>query len=215
MGSSSVAAGTSLARKIATVCWVGLCLAGVGVVFWIEDWRYALPTTKPTDYTSALVGVVTELPPELAAHAPRGRPALLHFFNPECPCSRFNYEHVRRLACQFDGSLSLVLVAESADRLDAPPPGFDAPTVHDSDGRLADTFGVYATPMAVVLDAQQRLVYVGNYSSGRFCVDPAREYVRLTLEALERGEACSVDLLPPVYGCPLPSDRTRREESTR
>lgn len=195
--------------------WVVVCLASIGLVFWTEDWRYSLPTERPSNLASVAVGVAVDLPLILAVHAPHGRPALLHFYNPDCPCSRFNLEHVRKLERQFEGALSIVLVVESTDHLTESPPGCDAPIVLDVDGSLADSFGVYATPMAVVLDAQRRLAYVGNYSSGRFCVDPAREYVRLAVETLERGELVTFQLARPVFGCPLPSDRTPAEAGTR
>ena len=67
-------------------------LAAIGGVFWLQDWRYSRPTPRPEGWHAVAAGTRVALPPEIEAlrRARPGAPVLLHFFNPDCPCSRFN-----------------------------------------------------------------------------------------------------------------------------
>lgn len=135
----------------------------------------------------------------------------LHFFNPLCPCSRFNIDHVRELRGSFGSRVDLVLVLEGDDRqaLDEAALSLhvDAPHVCDLDGAIAQRFGVYATPQAVLLDSDRRLYFRGNYNTSRYCVERSTQFARRALESLtagspapDFGEAAST-----AWGCSLPS----------
>jgi hypothetical protein len=191
-------------------CQAALCCV-IAWVFWWQDLRYALPTPRPAGL---------EQPPTGATFADLvsdERPTLLHFFNPDCPCSRFNLTHLRRLTRDFAGRVRFVAVLSL--ETDANPSAtlksfsawhLDAEPLLDPGGRLAARLGVFATPQAVVLGRDGRLIFRGNYNAGRYCVDPRTEFARLALLAAVEGTP--LPEFPPVattaYGCELPTARS-------
>lgn len=144
-----------------------------------------------------------------------GKPLFLHFFNPRCPCSRFNLDHVRDLTKRYGGRVRFVAVVQSGDPLhtavDPRTLGLPMEMVSDKDGAIAHACGVYSTPQAVLLDSAGRLYYRGNYNNSRYCTVAASQYARIALDALLSGSP------PPhlpvsattAYGCPLPSNLER------
>jgi hypothetical protein len=185
-------------------------LGGIGWAFWRQDLQYALPTPRPAGWHRPAVATRVALTPDLdrlRASRPR-RPLLLHFFNPSCPCSRFNVDHVRALASRFGDDVQFVAVLADGEpetmRAAFRTLGLDVPYVVDRDRRLAEALGVYSTPQAAILDAGSRLYYVGNYNRTRYCRDRDTEYARLALEALLAGVPPSAAIDGgPAYGCPL------------
>ncbi len=190
-----------LFRCLVVIGSAATALGLMGAAFWQQDWQYSLPAERPLDLVQPPVGAKIALP--LTA----GRPTLLHFLNPDCPCSRFNADHVRSLMERFGQKVRFVAVVggrgEASRRVRAELK-LDMEVLPDETGDLAERAGIYATPQAVVLDAQGRLYFRGNYNRSRYCLEPEAEYARLALEALLAGHA------PPQfpaaeisYGCPL------------
>jgi hypothetical protein len=187
-------------------------LGFVGVVFWHQDWRYNLPTPRPSGLQQQREGVFLSLPAPIAAlrNSRPGRPTLLHFFNPGCPCSRFNLDHVKALAREHQAEALFVAVVPGAvghsSVRAAEERRLGMPVIYDSDGAIAATCGVYSTPQAVILDQDGRLRYRGNYNLSRYCVSPATEFARLALEGTLAGKPSPA--FPAVatiaYGCALP-----------
>jgi hypothetical protein len=186
---------------------VGALLA-MGVVFWEQDLQYSLPTERPAALQQPAHGSQFALPPALARIVSRdaAKPLLIHFYNPDCPCSRFNREHVDTLRRRFAGAVQFVEVVEAAPQ-DAAPSDEALPYVVDGDGAIAAAFGVYSTPQAVLLDGERRLVYRGNFNTTRYCTTPQTQFVRIAIEALF-GEGAPVrdPRAEVAYGCPLPID---------
>jgi hypothetical protein len=176
-------------------------------MFWYQDWQYSLPTPRPSSLRQPPLGTRLELPADLPA---RQKPTFIHFFNAECPCSRFNVDHVRDLIRQFGDRVTFAAVVESDHRRDALS-AFNAldlgiPATVDSAVNIASRYGVYSTPQAVILDQDGKLYYRGNYNLSRYCVDPATEFARIALEKILANLP-----KPPLpaeatvaYGCPLP-----------
>ena len=77
--------------------------------------------------------------------------------------------------------------------------------IPDPGGHRAARLGVYSTPQAVVIGADGRLFFRGNYNTTRYCVDSRTEFARIAIEALLAG--IPLPDLPPqarvAYGCPL------------
>jgi hypothetical protein len=188
-----------------------ILLVAEAAVFWTQDWRYNLPTPKPAHLLQGAPGETLELPAELQqirTSIPGGL-VLLHFYNPDCPCSRFNLDHVQRLALQFRGRVAFVAILQTdptdaqVGRRESRRLGFRA--VMDLDGKIAAACGVYSTPQAVILDADGRLLFRGNYNLSRYCTSPATEFARLALEVGVEGRA--VPQFPAAaHGCPLPTE---------
>ncbi len=198
-------------------------LAVVGAVFWHEDLRYSLPTPKPPELVQVKTGEGLPVEHWLGATglSVQGKPVLLHFFNPACPCSRFNLDHVHELRRNFGDRVLFVAVVQAEvedDELDELDDeledlDLDLPYVVDRHGTIAREAGVYSTPQAVVVDERGRLVYRGNYNVSRYCVDPRTEFARLALESLVAKQSVT---LPETdaYGCELPA-RVAERTATR
>lgn len=197
---------------MAAACGV-VGLAMVGLSFWRLDLRYALPTPIPSAYTVVGPGDVVALPSELASRELRsGRPTLLHFYNPECPCSRFNLDHVRELATRHADTARFVAVLEcepdeAPDVLESLRAHFDQ-AVFDPDGRIAAAVGVYSTPQAAIVTSDNKLFWRGNYNTSRYCANRESEFARLALERACAGESAPHpdERAQKAWGCPLPND---------
>jgi hypothetical protein len=189
-----------------------LLLTLVIAVFWYQDWQYSLPTPRPEALKQPALGMVmsvAEVLPGVAKYD-RSRPLLLHFFNPGCPCSRFNLDHIRELTRTYGDRVNIVAVLEedSTDNLidGFRRTGLPIRAVVDSNRTLATALGVYSTPQAVILDPRGTLIYRGNYNSSRYCVDRRSEYARIALDALLafRPQPALEPAAFIAYGCRLP-----------
>lgn len=191
------------------------CFALVAFVFWREDLRYSQPTPRPVDLPEVPLGTAVPLSTWLSSaglsEAPATRPVLLHFFNPECSCSRFNLDHLHDLQRQFADRVTFVAVVQSRDssaneratRERVDELGLGMPYLIDHGGRVAQQAGIYSTPQALVLDEGAHLVYRGNYNTSRYCTDPRTEFVRIALESqLSKRSIAVGETLS--YGCELP-----------
>jgi hypothetical protein len=200
---------TSLRPYVLMVVFSLTCLAGIGLLFWYQDLQYARPTPRPARMVQQPVGARLVLGAKGAM--PGKKPLMLHFFNPSCPCSRFNRRHLRDLYNQYGGAVDMVVVLQAKDTLEAIGKyrDWELPMAYVTDpaGELAERCGVYATPQAVLLAPDARLYYRGNYNTGRYCVNRDTEFARRAVEALLAGQAAP--LFPTVaetaYGCLLPT----------
>ena len=178
--------------------------------FWVQDLKYSLPTPKPASLAAVAVGSQPDLPamPGLAG----GRPLVLHFFNPGCPCSRFNLDHVRALVREQGTRVHFVAVLQGDDegelRRQFASLGLGIPCVPDAHGAVAAACGVYSTPQAVILDGKGRLYFRGNYNLSRYCQAPGTEFARIALESFLSGKSVPVfpDAALVAYGCELPAN---------
>lgn len=203
-------------RSLAAGVLAGVLAGAMAWVFWQQDGQYARPTPRPAGWRRATVGTTVALPPtiERLRAARPGRPLLLHFFNPSCPCSRFNVDHVRALTARFAGDVTTVAVLAEGEpatmRAAYRTLALDLADYYvDADHRLADALGVYATPQAAILDGAGRLYFVGNYNRTRYCRERETEFARIALESLVAGRRppAVVPAADVAYGCPLPARR--------
>jgi hypothetical protein len=206
-----VLAPPSARRIVAATCVVVASLAWIGRAFWEEDLRWSMPTPRPADVVQPDVGARIATPAALAGLVDEGVPTLLHFFNPTCPCSRFNVDHVRDLVQEYGARTRVVVVlqGESEEKLERAFRGLDLDARHvvDRDAVIARAYGVYSTPQAVVLDRSGAIAYRGNYNVSRFCIEPATQFVRCALEdVVEHRPVRALDTRATIaYGCALPS----------
>lgn len=186
--------------------WLLALVAAVGSLFWYQDWVYQLPTPVPDTYTPVRNGTVIRVNSPVVMQS--DKPVFLHFFNPVCPCSRFNQPQFKALVRQFDRQVNFAVVVMSPrsysveqiqQRL-----GLRIPVLMDSS--LARACGVYATPQAVLLDSRHRLYYRGNYNRSRYCTDEQTSYAKQALTGLltQSGRVTDERALT-AYGCSLPS----------
>ena len=196
--------------KLLLVSLSSLILSGLILgTFWFQDWQYALPTPKPKGLVQPAVGA--DIRP--ACLTPDARPLFLHFFNPDCACSRFNLDHVRQLVHDYGTRVQFVAVVETqTEGGNTPLPNYHLPmpALIDREGRIAKRCGVYSTPQAVLLDSGGSLYYRGNYNVSRYCTHRSTEFARLALISLLASRTVPLQPRPAAvaYGCQLPSNPT-------
>ncbi len=187
--------------------WLVLIFSGIGILFWYQEWVYNLPTPVPVDYEPVAIG--DEIDVQIVVSPGSSKPVFLHFFNPDCPCSRFNIPHFKSLVQKYGGVVNFVIVpmmlkgqqyttAEIQNKF-----GLDIPVLFDS--KIAAVCGVYATPQAVIIGDGDKLYYRGNYNRSRYCTDTKNNFAQIALEALLRQTANPVfsPMALKAYGCQI------------
>jgi AhpC/TSA family len=192
-------------RKGIIIIWLTILLTGISALFWYNDWQYRLPTPVPVNYMAVATGEKIDL--KLNLSRKNEQPLFLHFFNPNCPCSRFNFKHFKWLLNTYGDKVNFAIVImsnktytekEIQDKYDIKIPVF-------FDTAIATSCGVYSTPQAVLIDRNDQLQYRGNYNSSRYCSDTKTEYARIALDALLKNKNVVFDQAAlKAYGCELP-----------
>lgn len=193
-------------KKWIVIIWLMILLSAVGVLFWYNEWVYQLPTPVPKNYKAVSQGKFIKLSGPLNSY--HSKPLFLHFFNPECPCSRFNIKTFRSLVKQYGSEVDFVVIVMSKKTftVEAIQDKFNLNIPVLSDTTIATTCGVYSTPQAVLLDAQHKLYYRGNYNSSRYCTDEKTSYAKIAIKGLLHDNAKMLfdQLALRAYGCQLP-----------
>ena len=184
-----------------------LLFSAVGALFWYNEWVYHLPTPIPENYKPVSQGKLIKL--NRALDADHSKPLFLHFFNPDCPCSRFNISNFKSLVKQYGHQVDFVIVVMNnkfytAKEVQAK---FDLNVPVLFDASIATTCGVYSTPQAVLLDQEHKLYYRGNYNSSRYCTDEKTSYAKIALAGLlnDHKKIIFNQLALRAYGCSLPN----------
>lgn len=190
-----------------------LCFGAILYLFWSQELKYVLPTPVPANYRSRDVREKIDL--QSLPMAKKNTSVYLHFFNPDCPCSRFNLKHFNSLVNQFGSQVQIFAVIPAyADAVRAREMinNEDVILIQDKSDALAIACGVYSTPQAVVIDSSQKLFYRGNYNKSRYCTVKESNYAEIALNALVTGQEPppSIALATTSYGCELPD----KENST-
>ncbi|MBL7856465.1 MAG: hypothetical protein JNM57_02160 [Cyclobacteriaceae bacterium] len=185
-----------------------LCFTGIAMIFWQQELQYARPTPLPARYTSVGFSERINLSGDLAF--PEDSALYFHFFNPDCPCSRFNSKHFSDLVNRFQAHFKIYAVIPAYADLDRAQRmlGDRVTVVQDHDDVLAKACGVYATPQAVILDKNHQLFYRGNYNKSRYCTLKESNFAELALTAFVNGEQLPAfsPLATQAYGCELPAE---------
>lgn len=193
-------------KSLTTLVIVALLISIAGI-FWWQEWQYLLPTPKPTAYAPPPVAA----PVQVAGIQEDIKPVFLYFFNPDCPCSRFNEAHFRKLMRMYGDRVHFqaVLQVDSSYSLEdfREEYGWPVDVLLDTGAHIADACGVYSTPQAVLLTPSHTLYYRGNFNRSRYCEDTTTAYAQKAVQSLLRGE------MPPdfgpaattAYGCELPA----------
>ena len=175
-------------------------------IFWYADWKYSLPTPLPNHYHAVNPGQYIDLHGKLPVAS--NKPLFIHFFNPDCPCSRFNIPYFKSLAKRYGARMSFAIVvlnnkAYTAEEIQNK---FDLDVPVSFDSTLAVACGVYSTPQAVLLDVNGHLYYRGNYNKSRYCTDNRSNYARMAIDSLIYNNDRPVfdRYALTAYGCQLP-----------
>jgi hypothetical protein len=192
-------------KKLLVGLWMLLLCAAISVLFWQNEFKYSLPTPVPKDYHKIAMGSKIDL----RCCVTDSRPIFIHFFNPDCPCSRFNIPHVTGLIKKYGDRINfkiVVLNKEKSFTIDEIQKKFDTkiPVYFDQD--IATSCGVFSTPQAVLIDSSRKLYYRGNYNKTRYCTNADSNYAQMAIDSLlKQTKTPSFDALAlRAYGCSLP-----------
>jgi thiol-disulfide isomerase/thioredoxin len=195
-----------LVKKAITIAWLLVIFSSMAYIFWYTDWKYSLPTPVPNQYHPVGTGAYVNLGGKLPVRG--NKPVFLHFFNPDCPCSRFNIPYFKSLARKYGDRISFAIVvlnnkAYTAKEVQSK---FDVNIPVSFDSSIAAACGVYSTPQAVLLDATQHLYYRGNYNKSRYCTDTRSNYAQMAIDSLFGNVYRPVfaGYALKAYGCQLP-----------
>lgn len=186
-----------------------ILLGGIIIsVFWHEEIIYALPTPVPIHYQPLAMGQNVTLPFTIKEN---NKPIFLHFFNPDCPCSRFNINHFKTLVKEYGDKVNFIVVAQikdskySAEKIKSKF-DLDILVLLDTNKKIAESCGVYSTPQAAIINTEGKLYYRGNYNRARYCTDKRSNYAQIAIDSLMKGmRQPDFDLMATrSYGCSLP-----------
>jgi hypothetical protein len=184
------------------ICWI----------FWEQELKYSLPTPKPTSFLDVPLGTIVDI--DLPG-IQNDKASVLHFFSPDCPCSRFNMQNFRSTARKYGETVNFVVVLQTDDEDEVrkfnDTYGLGLPVVIDKDGKISDACGIYSTPQAVILAKDRVMYFKGNYNKSRYCTRKETSYAEIALDSLIKGQPLPLFLrneMTVPYGCTLPSDET-------
>lgn len=203
-------------KKGLVIGWLIMLFLVIAVLFWRSEWKYSLPTPVPVNYKDVKTGQTIDLSSIAANLQPQTasafkKPVFLHFFNPDCPCSRFNMVHFKSLVKEYGQEVDFAIVLVTDKQYTAGQIqhkfGLDHPLPVLSDSTLAASCGVYSTPQAVIIDTNRRLFYRGNYNRSRYCNDEKSSYAKIALDGLLHNDLTQTfsPLALKAYGCQLPT----------
>ena len=194
-------------RKLFVISWLSLLLAGICSIFWYYEWKYSLPTPVPQNLHTVNRGDHVDV--SFKVHAENGKPLFIHFFNPDCPCSRFNVPHFNALVKKYGDKINFIVVVinkkDSYSEKDIQDK-YDLKVPVLSDQSIAESCGVYSTPQAVILDAGHNLYYRGNYNRSRYCTDNKSNFAQMAIDSLLNNNLNPTfnQYALKAYGCQLP-----------
>ncbi len=195
-------------KKWLLISWLLILFAGISYLFWENEYKYSLPTPIPKSYHAAKNGDIINTQNKIKTES--NKPLFLHFFNPACPCSRFNIPEFASLANHYRDKITFAIVILSDDTTYTVEDiqdkfGLTIPVLFDKS--IADSCGVYSTPQAVIINSDHKLYYRGNYNKNRYCTLKTSNYAQMALDSLLN------DCVDPTfsiaalksYGCQLPN----------
>ena len=192
-------------KKRIIVMWLTILFSGIAYLFWHNEFVYSLPTPVPENYRSVNRGDKIIIPEILDVK--NNKPLFLHFFNPDCPCSRFNIGHFKSLVKEYghEANFAIVVISKKNFTPEEIQNKFDVNLPVLFDASIAASCGVYSTPQAVIIDTDKRLYYRGNYNRSRYCTDKRTNYARQALDSLLHNHTMFFNQFAlKAYGCTLP-----------
>ena len=195
-------------KKSFIAVWLLTIGSGIAYIFWYQEWKYSLPTPVPANYQAVNSGTYVSIK-TIPGLENSSKPLFLHFFNPKCPCSRFNIAHFKSLVKEYGDQIDFAVVALTSNGNYTEKDireKFDLPLPVVFDTSYAAACGVYSTPQAAIINSDKSLFYRGNYNKSRYCTDKETNYAQIAIEALltEHRQPVLGREATVSYGCTLP-----------
>jgi len=188
-------------------------LTGIGAIFWKQEWKFSQPTPVPVNYTNVQSGdsISNELIQSLGLN--KDDQLFIHFYNFDCPCSRFNIKEFEKLIYEHQPEVKFLAVLETINKNENEIQEFrekydlGIKIYLDKTGDIAEQLGVYSTPQAVLIKNQQ-IYFKGNYNKARFCTTQNTKFASIALAAMVSGKEAPIfpELATIAYGCELPAN---------
>lgn len=184
----------------------------IGYLFWTNELQYITPTEKPEDYVE--VKVMDKVNLEEAFKSSNGKPFFIHYYNPYCPCSKFNYAYYEELLVKYQDKFNMFLVIREMDKdvIDDIQRSIKTNTtlIVDEGGEIATQTGVYSTPQAVLLNPDHTLYFRGNYNRTRYCTVKNYNFAEMAMDSLLAGSPAPEFgfFSNTAYGCKLEKERS-------
>ena len=83
----------------------------IGAIFWQQEIKYQMPTPVPPNYSPAALGEKINLNNELPLS--ESKPIFIHFFNPDCPCSKFNLGEFNKILLKYKDRVDFYIIAST------------------------------------------------------------------------------------------------------
>lgn len=178
-----------------SLCW----LLATAYAFWWFQLRNLQPFTANTGSHTVLFDAqrLHERLSALVSTAAAGDAAaatVVHFWDPDCPCSRFNERHVNSIVATFRGrGVRFLVVARNGGTLTGAALQARAQAAFGRDVRLVAAAPrsvaelTPSSPATAILDAHGQLAYFGPYSSGALCTAGTGAFVEKVLDQLLAG----------------------------
>ncbi|MFM2224723.1 MAG: hypothetical protein RJA07_925 [Bacteroidota bacterium] len=187
--------------------WLGILLTGISYLFWQQEWKYSLPTPIPKNYHAVKHGDVVTFPNSFRVK--NNKPLLIHFFNPNCPCSKFNIPHFKSLVKAYSSKMNFAIVVLNSSNeysVEDIQSKFDLVIPVSFDTSIAVICGVYSTPQAAIFDRDNKLYYRGNYNKSRYCTDKQSNFAQMAIDSLLNHHDNPNFSIAAIksYGCELP-----------
>jgi hypothetical protein len=196
-------------RRVGLIFILMCAFAGIAAIFWYQEVQYLLPTPVPKDYRVVLPQDVIQFDSALIAQK-NSKPKLLHFFSPDCPCSRFNLKHFLTLNRKYNKTIDFYVVIADKKKVSSAQYmiGHAVPVIIDSNEQLAKACGVYSTPQAALIQYNNQLYFRGNYNRSRFCTNKNSNFVQMAMDSLLAGNEPPhfIELATQSYGCIITED---------
>lgn len=192
-------------KAILTLLLIGVFCA-IASIFWYQEMQYLLPTPIPRGYRTVSPKEIIRFDSVLLPQQ-HTRAKLLHFFSPDCPCSRFNLKHFHALYKKYGRAIDFYVVVPDKKKLSSVKYMVDKgiPVVVDKDDQLARACGVYSTPQAALIKRDNSLYFRGNYNRSRWCTDRNSNFVQMAMDSLlvDNKPPTFIDQATQSYGCSI------------
>lgn len=199
-------------RKLTGIVLITLMVSAIGYIFWHQEMQYWTPTPVPVNLKQVAMGDQVELSTWLKFK--NEKPTFLHFYNFDCPCSRFNIDEFQSMYFRYKDSVNFLAVVQSSTPDDKLAEkfqrlmGVSIPTLVDKEGEIAMAMGIYSTPQAVIVSQQQKVFYKGNYNSARYCTSRSTKFAEMAMQDILEGKEAprfAESFLEMPYGCLIPA----------
>ena len=160
-----------------------LWLLTMVAAFWWFEARYLRPFSERTALFS---GSDLQLPAGLAGPGPV---RLVHFWDPTCPCTVGNQQHLAELVSRYSAhGVDFYAVRKSGTNGQLPE---SLRALREIDA-LPGSDALPASPAVAIWDRQGRLAYFGPYSSGFSCTS-SNSFIEPVLDALLQERKVTAD----------------------